>query len=63
MMNEKYIVKMEAGNMEQTFKIQAGEDSPIKGIADIDARLTPEFMSAAIERFNALYLATKQAGF
>jgi len=59
MMNEKFVVKCEAGPMEQVYKFATGPDSSVNSLADIDAKMTPEFMSGVIERFNAMFLAMK----
>ena len=40
-MNDKYIVKFEAGPMEQTFKFNQDE---IGGLDQLTASLTPEFI-------------------
>ncbi len=57
-MNEKYIVKLEAGPMEQAFKFSEGE---VKGPEHIEKIIEGEFMKKATERFNEMFLAFKEA--
>ena len=45
--------------MEQVYKFATGPESSVNSLADIDAKMTPEFMSGVIERFNAMFLAMK----
>ena len=56
-MNDKFIVKMEAGPMEQTFKFREEE---VKGVEDIKKMLDEEFMKKAVERFNEMFLEMKR---
>ncbi|HAA00149.1 MAG: hypothetical protein ACK40M_06850 [Flavobacteriales bacterium] len=49
--NAKYIIKLEAGPYEQTFKIA---ESDIAGLEQVQALLTPEFIDACIQRFIAM---------
>jgi hypothetical protein len=53
-MNDKYIIKFEAGNMEQTFKIGQTE---VNGIESLDKMLTEDFIKKVIERFNDMFVA------
>ncbi|HXC04858.1 MAG TPA: hypothetical protein VNZ86_08910 [Bacteroidia bacterium] len=53
-MNEKYMVKLEAGPMEQTFKFEQGE---VTGPEEIERIMDTEFMQKALERFNEMYLS------
>lgn len=46
--NAKYIVKIELGQFEQSFKI--GE-TDVYGVEDIEKMITPELLSNAIKRF------------
>jgi hypothetical protein len=46
--NAKYIVKIELGQFEQSFKI--GE-TDVYGIEDVERMITPELLSNAIKRF------------
>ena len=56
-MNDKWVVKLEAGPMEQTFKFNADE---VKGIEDIKKILDDEFIKQAIVRFNDMFLLMKE---
>lgn len=56
-MNEKFIIKFEAGNMEQIFKLNQTE---VSGVEAIDAMLTERFITKVIERFNEMFLAFKE---
>lgn len=55
-MNDKYVIKFEAGNMEQTFKLSQME---INGLESIDILLTEDFIKKVVERFNDMFLAFK----
>ncbi len=57
-MNDKYIVKLEAGPMEQVFKIHQTEVAGVEGITKM---LDEEFMKKAIERFNQMFLSLQEA--
>ncbi len=57
-MNEKYILKMEAGNMEQAFKFSAEE---MDGIENIRQFADSEFLQRALERFNEMFLSVRAA--
>lgn len=46
--NAKYIVKIELGQFEQTFKI--GE-TDVYGVEDVERMITPELLANAIKRF------------
>ncbi len=46
--NGKYIVKIELGQFEQTFKI--GE-TDVYGLEDVERMITPELLSNALKRF------------
>ena len=56
-MNEKYIVKFEAGGMEQSVKFTLQEVDSVESIAKM---LDQQFMNGIIERFNALFLELKR---
>lgn len=58
MMNEKYIIKFEAGPMEQIFKLALEEVNGIEGIEKI---LDQEFMKRIMDRFNEMFLSYKEA--
>jgi len=53
-MNDKFIIKFEAGNMEQTFKVSQSE---VPGIEAIDKMLDDVFIKRVIERFNEMFLS------
>lgn len=55
-MNDKYIIKFEAGNMEQVFKLPQTE---VSGIDAIDKMLSEGFINKVIERFNEMFLSFK----
>lgn len=57
-MNDKYVLKLEAGPMEQTFKFSEDE---VKGMDDIIKIVSPEFISTCIARFNDMYLQMSEA--
>jgi len=57
-MNEKYVIKLEAGQMEQVFKLPQSEAG---GVEDIGKLLDTEFMQKALERFNDMFLSFKEA--
>jgi hypothetical protein len=57
-MNDKYIIKLEAGPMEQAFKVPMNE---IAGVEGIEKMLDQEFMQKALDRFNEMYLSFKAA--
>lgn len=46
--NAKYIVKIELGQFEQTYKI--GE-TDVYGLEDVERMITPELLSSALKRF------------
>ncbi len=46
--NNKYIVKLESGPYEQTYKVA---EFDVAGIADVEALLTPEFLEQVQVRF------------
>ena len=56
-MNDKFIVKLEAGPMEQSFKFTTEE---VKGIEDIKKIVDEEFIEKAIARFNEMFLVMKE---
>ena len=56
-MNDKYIIKFEAGMMEQVFKIST---TRVSGVDAIDKMLNEEFIKKIIERFNEMFLAFKE---
>lgn len=56
-MNDKYIIKLEAGPMEQVFKISQTE---MPGMEAIQKMLDEEFMKKAVDRFNDMYVSLKK---
>ncbi len=57
-MNEKYVVKMEAGPMEQTYKIPM--DS-VAGLDGVQKFFDEAFMQKVLQRFNEMFLDLKAA--
>ncbi len=57
-MNEKFIVKLEAGPMEQVFKFSEGE---VTGPEEIERIMDSDFIRKALERFNEMFIAFKEA--
>jgi hypothetical protein len=57
-MNEKFIVKFEAGPMEQAFKF---ENADVKGLENLKKLITPEFIEEVRKRFNEMFLQMKNA--
>lgn len=49
--NSRYIIKLEKGLLEQTYKVDEFE---LNGIDDIKKLLNDEFMQQALERFAAM---------
>lgn len=46
--NSKYILKIELGQFEQTYKIG---DTDVYGVEDVERMITPELLSNALKRF------------
>ena len=57
-MNEKFIVKLEAGPMEQVFKFAEGE---VKGPEEIERILDADFLNKALDRFNEMFVSFREA--
>ena len=57
-MNDKYVIKFEAGLMEQIFKMPVSEAT---GMEDIEKLLDQEFMKNILDRFNEMFLSFKNA--
>jgi len=57
-MNNKFIVKMEAGPMEQVFKF---DQEKYPGMESIEKLVDEHFISAALSRFNEMFLELKSA--
>jgi hypothetical protein len=52
-MNDKFIVKFEAGPMEQAFKFHTDE---VKNLEGLKKKITPEFIENTRKRFNEMFL-------
>jgi hypothetical protein len=57
-MNDKYLVKYEAGPMEQTFKFLI---SDFRSLAGLKEKLGAGFTEATRKRFNEMFLQMKEA--
>ena len=57
-MNEKYIVKLEGGPMEQVYKFPMDQ---VKGLEGIKSLLTDEFIEKARSIHNEMFMNLKQA--
>lgn len=57
-MNDKYIVKFEAGPMEQAFKFHTEE---IKSIEQLKNKINSEFIEKVRVRFNEMFLQMKNS--
>lgn len=55
-MNDKYQIKFEAGDMEQTFKFYM-ED--VKTLENLKTLITSEFIETTRKRFNEMFLQMK----
>jgi hypothetical protein len=55
-MNDKYLVKFEAGPMEQVFKFYTEE---VKTTDNLKKMVSPEFIENTRARFNEMYLQMK----
>lgn len=55
-MNDKYIVKFEAGMMEQAFKFSATD---VKGVEHLKQIINADFIEKVRARFNEMYLQYK----
>lgn len=56
LMNDKYMVKFEAGPMEQTFKFLIEE---VKSVDNLKTKITGEFIEATRKRFNDMFMQLK----
>lgn len=57
-MNDKYIVKFEAGPMEQAFKFTTTE---VKGVEHIKQIINADFIETVRNRFNEMFLQHQAA--
>jgi hypothetical protein len=55
-MNDKYIVRFEAGMMEQAFKFDVSE---VKSLDDLKKVVNTEFIEQVRKRFNEMFLQYK----
>ncbi|MBI2723178.1 MAG: hypothetical protein HYX39_13475 [Bacteroidetes bacterium] len=56
-MNDKYMVKFEAGPMEQIFKFLV---SDVKSVDNLKAKITGEFIETTRKRFNDMFLQMRE---
>lgn len=57
-MNDKYIVKFEAGPMEQAFKFHTAD---VKSVENLKTIINAEFIEKVRTRFNEMFLQMKAA--
>ena len=57
-MNDKFIVKFEAGPMEQVYKF---DQEKFPGFEAVQKLVDAEFMANALKRFNEMFLEMKDA--
>jgi hypothetical protein len=55
-MNDKYMVKFEAGPMEQTFKFSSEE---VKNVENLKKMISHEFIETTRKRFNDMFMSMK----
>ena len=55
-MNDKYLVKFEAGPMEQIFKFFNDE---VNGVEGVKKMVDDEFLEKVMERFNEMFVSFK----
>lgn len=55
-MNDKYIVKFEAGPMEQAFKFSTAE---VKSVEQLKTIVNADFIETVRDRFNEMFLQLK----
>lgn len=56
--NGKYLIKLEQGDLEQTYKIS---EMDVIDVSDLDKLLDKEFISSAIERFKSMAISLARA--
>jgi len=59
-MNQKYLIKIEKGHLEQTFKVSE-LDYIITGVEDIKKMVSPEFINSALTIFNQMKINLSEA--
>jgi hypothetical protein len=57
-MNDKFMVKFEAGMMEQCFKFYAEEAGGLEGVKK---RIDPAFIEKTRQRFNDMFMQLREA--
>lgn len=57
-MNDKFIVKFEAGPMEQVFKFN---NDDVQGMESIQQIIDADFISRVVERFNEMYTSMQDS--
>ncbi|HWY37194.1 MAG TPA: hypothetical protein VNY73_01450 [Bacteroidia bacterium] len=57
-MNDKYIVRFEAGMMEQAFKFSSTE---VKGVEQLKQIINADFIESVRKRFNEMFLQYKDS--
>lgn len=50
-MNDKFLVKFEAGPMEQVFKFR---NDQVAGLQELKSKIDPEFINQVIDRFHQM---------
>lgn len=58
LMNDKFVVKFEAGHMEQAFKFKQDE---VKNIDNLKSIIDEEFISKVYSRFNEMFISMNEA--
>lgn len=56
--NERYIVKMEAGPMEQSYKVPTEQIGSLENLQKV---VDPTFLNECLKHFNAMFLSWKEA--
>jgi hypothetical protein len=56
-MNDKYMVKFEAGPMEQVFKFSVSE---MKSLDNLKAKINQDFIETTRKRFNEMFLQMRE---
>lgn len=56
--NERYIVKLEAGPMEQTYKIPSDQIGNLENLPKV---VDSVFLTECLKHFNAMFLSWKEA--
>ncbi|MBA3663184.1 MAG: hypothetical protein H0W61_03120 [Bacteroidetes bacterium] len=56
-MNDKYMVKFEAGPMEQIFKFSSEE---VQNVATLKTKITSDFIETTRKRFNDMFMQMRE---